>query len=290
MRRITFEELRPIDFTMCHVYGSAWYWKNGDDDDYRRGGRPNNVLHYQVTGTRDYYDTDGRPVAKNEEKSLMFVPCHTRYLTRPVVKEGVGNFGYSFGFDLFDEKGEELLVDEPYTVSHDDEGESIYTCIRRVDRMVNGVRKDMVALKVCMYELLGFVCRPTPEQEQLADEIEAAVRAIRVRPEQNLSISQLCGLCSMSESSFRRKFAQYSGGLSPVQYRNMIRCDKAYQLYRSSNRSLEEIASQLGFCDAAYMCRVYKRLHGHSFREVAGLSKQGWTEPALREEDEDTDT
>ena len=74
-------------------------------------------------------------------------------------------------------------------------------------------------------------------------------------------------MCGMGETLFRRRFAEFSG-VSPVQYRNELLCQKAEQLYCARKGTLSQIAEQLGLCDAGYLCRLYKKCRGKSFRDL----------------------
>lgn len=92
--------------------------------------------------------------------------------------------------------------------------------------------------------------------EQMEEEQGGDMRQMRAFPEKHVAVRELGAMCRMSEGSFRRRFDQFSGGLTLVEYLSRLLCDKAEQLYRTRENTLEEIAERLGFCDAAYLCRV----------------------------------
>ena len=54
-------------------------------------------------------------------------------------------------------------------------------------------------------------------------------------------------------------------GISPIDYRNEIRFRKAKQLYQK-NYTLQEIAEKVGFSDASYLSKMYKRHTGTSLK------------------------
>jgi mannose-6-phosphate isomerase class I len=97
-------------------------------------------------------------------------------------------------------------------------------------------------------------------------DIQPAIDRIELYPEINTSISELSKLCNMSESSFRRKFKQYTNDISPINYRNRIRIMKAEELCNNSSYTIEEAAMKLGFCDAAHLCRLYKQFTGKTLK------------------------
>ena len=64
--------------------------------------------------------------------------------------------------------------------------------------------------------------------------------------------------------NFRKKFTEYTGR-SPIQYRNELRFAEARRLY-SEGLSINEIACELGFFDAGYFSKLYKKANGHSLK------------------------
>ena len=72
----------------------------------------------------------------------------------------------------------------------------------------------------------------------------------------DISVKELAKLCNMSASNFRRIFTKYSG-VSPMEYKNILRIAKAKELLRNTNISITEIAEQLGFYDSSYFTKVF---------------------------------
>ena len=77
----------------------------------------------------------------------------------------------------------------------------------------------------------------------------------------DFSVSDLARLHAMSESTFRREF-KLATGTSPVKYITCEKMKKAKQLLRSSDLSINEISSVLGFYDTAYFCKTFRQLFG----------------------------
>ncbi|WP_168119883.1 AraC family transcriptional regulator [Paenibacillus sp. HB172176] len=58
-------------------------------------------------------------------------------------------------------------------------------------------------------------------------------------------------------TSFRKQF-----GKAPLAYMHQLRIARAEELLLSTDARIEDIASELGYCDAAYFSRMFKRLTG----------------------------
>jgi transcriptional regulator GlxA family with amidase domain len=80
---------------------------------------------------------------------------------------------------------------------------------------------------------------------------------------ENIPVTHLAEVCGMSVSSFRRQFGLLYG-VSPVQYRNSLRLQRARALLLEGNCSVTEAAYASGFENLGYFCRYYKRITGES--------------------------
>lgn len=63
-----------------------------------------------------------------------------------------------------------------------------------------------------------------------------------------------------------------------MQYLKNVRVKEAQNLLCTTNRSVSEIATQVGFINASYFARVYKQCTGHTPTEEAELAYRTNTE------------
>ncbi len=69
-------------------------------------------------------------------------------------------------------------------------------------------------------------------------------------------------------------------GVTPMRYRNLVRIDKAKLLLLDRTLTIEEVAERVGFEDAKYFARVFKKETGAS--PSAFRTRNGHAESALR--------
>lgn len=95
-------------------------------------------------------------------------------------------------------------------------------------------------------------------------------RLIKIKPgltylEHNFAedfpIDTLAKMCCLSVGSFRRSFVSCMG-ISPVEYRNKLRIQKAMELLKSKQYTVGEAADAVGFHDIKYFSKVFKRYTG----------------------------
>jgi len=84
---------------------------------------------------------------------------------------------------------------------------------------------------------------------------------VSARPAEKLSVSSAARLVNMSTAQFMKNFKQVAG-MTLVAYLNHVRLSNAAQLLRETDRSIAEIASEVGFSDQSYFDKRFKRAFG----------------------------
>lgn len=77
----------------------------------------------------------------------------------------------------------------------------------------------------------------------------------------DLSIGEVARECAVSESSLRCIFKEQMG-IPPVEYRLTAKLRKAAYMLESTDMTICEVSDKLGFFDAAYFCKVFKKYMG----------------------------
>ena len=132
------------------------------------------------------------------------------------------------------------------------------------------VKAHVFAMFVCLFR--GHV-RSRTTFRQMVDNIE---RYERIKPvleymRQNLAepirLEALAKQCNVSPAHFCRLFRQITG-TTPVQYLTTLRLHQAAALLRRTDRSISQIAAEVGFDDVGYMSRCFKKQFGMTPTQV----------------------
>lgn len=110
------------------------------------------------------------------------------------------------------------------------------------------------------------------DDPQLLHPIEPALSYISAHFESELRVAQMAKACAMSESHFRRTFAQIMG-VSPLEYLNRYRIQRAKEMLHESRRPVQNIAMDCGFVSIATFNRNFMRYVGYSpsdWRQMRG--------------------
>lgn len=108
---------------------------------------------------------------------------------------------------------------------------------------------------------------PTPanSQEQLpvkpSSAIYPAVVYIHNHPRDNISMKEMANLCHLSSSYFSRRFSQETGETF-VNYINRQKIELAKVQLRGTNKSVAQIAGDVGYLNVSNFIAVFKRIEG----------------------------
>jgi AraC-like DNA-binding protein len=108
---------------------------------------------------------------------------------------------------------------------------------------------------------LVAAARPAPEGRRTARLVAQAERLLAEGVTGAPVMPDIARRLGMAYSHFRREFRRRTG-LSPQRYYNQVRLERARRLLGAGDRSLKEIAEQLGFSSAYHFSWAFKRHFG----------------------------
>ncbi|MBQ9798049.1 MAG: helix-turn-helix domain-containing protein [Clostridia bacterium] len=244
------------------------YGKGGARQD---AGRPSHGLLYVREGCAHFYH-DINPTVSVEAGKILYIPKGYKYrmqYTAPMTEFVLLNF------DLTTATDEEVVLAEKVTVMNvDDNTQQIERIMLELESTASSLdffqllhRKELVyRLFGVLYSAGTFVFLQTQRYPQ----IMPGVMLLEKTYLQNLPIAHFAEACNISLSSFRSLFSKQFG-VSPVQYRNNLRIERAKQQLTEGIYSVNEIAYACGFENIGYFCRYYKKVVG----EAPGATKKG---------------
>lgn len=114
----------------------------------------------------------------------------------------------------------------------------------------------------------------TPRVGKYSRYVQRAVQYISRHYTENIKIKDLADYCGLSESHFRRIFDD-SIGMTPNEYINMVRIDRACTMLLREDESMTEIGERVGYQTASSFNRHFKAL--------VGMSPLQWKNKCIRE-------
>ena len=251
-------QLPEIDFFIRNISIREEVWTEETTYNYTQRGRSQNLIHIITGGTR-YYRIGGETLRLTTGE-LILIPNGTRYYT----VNSAGCSGIGICFDLCTTEGDIALRQDIYHCWPDRFGEYA-ALIREMTDNFSASPHGHLHKKSLFYLLLDKMIADMENISELGKMIAPALHHLKLHYRENEPVSVYAGACCLSESHFRRKFLEYTG-MTPVEYRDCLRFEEAKRLY-AGGISMVQIAEQVGFCDASYLRRLYKKRTGSHFRD-----------------------
>ena len=265
-REIPFEALSRTSFNICSAAAVTRRWDFENKNNYLSEGRQENILSYTLHGAkRIYVPGSTEPLFSFSEPGAVFIGEGAPYISETLYKDGdeVGQT-ICVRFRITDEEGNTIIpTGTPLHFPDDKSG----TLLRRFQQIFECYIRPSTSpaeLKGLCYSLLCELFSRTEASGRAREfkNIMPAIIALEENPAADVPVSELAKMCWLSESHFRVRFKQYSGGLSPADYRNKLRIDKAEELLASSLWTTDLIAETLGFYDTSHFYKIYKKFKG----------------------------
>lgn len=118
---------------------------------------------------------------------------------------------------------------------------------------------------VLLQELLGVIAMQSPDagERTLSDYVERSIAWMRERLTHKLTIGQLADSVNLSRSHYMAVFKRVTGS-SPMHYFQQLKIRQACTYLDLTDWPVKEIAGKLGYRDALYFSRVFKKEMGSS--------------------------
>ncbi|WP_409175218.1 helix-turn-helix domain-containing protein [Brevibacillus fortis] len=123
-------------------------------------------------------------------------------------------------------------------------------------------------------KLLGFLLEQNLSPDLIpskSKEVENSIRYIQQNYQENITVKQLAQQANVPSWQYTLLFRQLTGK-KPLEYVTALRIHHAKKLLKSSNDSLRDIASQVGFTDEYYFNRRFRKTTGYTPRQYSRLT------------------
>jgi len=155
---------------------------------------------------------------------------------------------------------------EKYYIGHSSEVTAL--CDRALDEAEKAEPNSVLIASAYFTAALGIMSRlaihilpqdPTANQDKIAP----AINSINSDCTSKLGVDEYAKMCNLSTSYFTHLFTK-STGYSPLEYKTRQRINIAKNLLATTNLSVKEISTIIGFKDPLYFGRCFKRTTGQS--------------------------
>lgn len=252
---VSFSKLYGMDFELTDLFAMRQMWSKGAVFNMDHPRKSTGILY--LNGCVGEYRTDKGKIDA-PCKSLVCVPSRSEYSVLNADNGHATPDAYLVEFNVV--KDGEILTfgSSPFLI----EGVNAYIASELVMEAVKAYEAPLrspLAMKAAVYSLLSYLGREQSiARDKRFNSIKTGIELIESDVLGERSIDEIAEICGVSGGCFRRLFREYSGR-TPVEYRNVMRLERAKNMLLSSNASVESIAYALGYESSAYFCRAFKK-------------------------------
>lgn len=141
--------------------------------------------------------------------------------------------------------------------------------LRKEDQnRTSGYRFSMLGIFMMILSRLAKVfSHDQARNPQIFLHINGVISYLNRHFKENCSLADLCHAAGMSRATLQRNFLNATG-TSPKQYQLQLRIAEATTLLRTSDKTMDEIAIELGFGNRNYFSRQFRKITGQSPAQV----------------------
>jgi len=240
-----FNDLDQLDVAVHGIVVKRNHFSPGLIVSYKGEGRQGNIILYVLHGCLRYV-VAGRELMVVEENDIIILPAYSCYDVYNIDKgDGEGFAGIYLRFLLSQDREDEVVPCHAPQLLYRDGSQRllpVFTSLLDKSLRGSGGRLDIKAeLLLCLSSLVAVGHQG----------VEIALAAINNKLGDNISVAELAAKCRMSESTFRRRFAERTG-MAPLDYRNQQRLKKVDELLASGLYSLKGACEIAGFVDTSH--------------------------------------
>lgn len=98
-------------------------------------------------------------------------------------------------------------------------------------------------------------------RHQNSNQLDQVIEDMYTNYNQPITLEKYAAMCYVSTNRFIHIFKEYTG-VSPYHYHLQIRMDCAIDMLNNTTGSISQIAASVGYQDASYFCRIFKKITG----------------------------
>jgi AraC-like DNA-binding protein len=265
-----WKDLLDGDFQLTHVYSMQTRPRFSIQGSLSRP-RPMNGLVLYLDGSAIFKPETLKLTA--EPGALLYYPSGSLYQSLVTIPQTYYN---QIEFMIRDPSGNPITFsNKPIVIFRN--CPSVYRL--KIEDMVridqHGGLASGIKLNALLYDLMyNLVLEKFLEESRLSgyQRILPSILYLEQHCTEPIDVTELAERSGMSVSGFRKLFRKYSG-LSPMTYRNQLRIRRACDLLRVGDHNVSEVAEQTGFGSVYYFSRAFKKLTGHTPKEILEQSE-----------------
>lgn len=255
MKTYTINELVKYDFNVRFLNALQQFWRNTKNFQCIDSPKRQDLFLY-INGFTITYTDKNNNVFTAKSGDIVYVPTGSEYAVQISDSQGENSYTIGINFLLFDESDEQITMSDNIKVFHLPACKSISMFFQQA--LTFDAVQPFAMKKVLLLEIICALASYTVPKN-IPKIITDSLRYLSEHIEENPPVKKLAEQCNVSDVYFRKQFKRYMG-MTPVEYRNLLRLDKARSFLEYGEISVQEISDMLGYSTVSHFINEF-RIH-----------------------------
>ena len=259
MKTCTINELVNSDFNIRFLNALKQSWHNTKRFQCINSPKKQDLFLYINGFTVTYTDKHNNVFIANSG-DIVYVPTGSEYTVLISDAQDKNSYTIGINFLLSDEFNEQITISDNIKIFNLPSHKSISMLFQQA--IAYDTIQPFAMKKVLLLEIICTLASYAI-QKNVPKKIIDSLNYLSDHIEKNPSVKQLASLCNVSEVYFRKEFKRCMG-ITPVEYRNLMRLNKARSFLEYGEISVQEISDTLGYSTVSHFIKEFRNHHGSS--------------------------
>lgn len=256
MRIHDISSVLNMEFNAVYLNTLKQFWT--DKKDFQCIGSPKRQdIFLYFNGCKAIYTDKNQNKYYAKSGDVVYAPKGSEYKVVFYDFESPKSCTELLNFLLFDNLGNEFILSDKIEVIH--------PAPRNVAQIIRRIFNEEVTLtplrkRAYIYEIIDLIGTSTSKVDDL---IAPGFSYLSEHFCEQTPVSEIAKLCNVSEGYFRKRFRECLG-ISPIEYRNRLRIEKAREYLIYGDISIQEISDIIGYDAVSHFIKEFKSTYGLS--------------------------
>ncbi len=270
MKICKIEELVSRNFNTVFINALKQFWHTTKSFQCICAPKKLNLFLYLDGCKITYTDRYGRVVTANSG-DIVYTPVGSEYRANLFDFENEDSHTIGVNFLLYDENGEEVVLSNDIKIFRLPQNKALPHLFRSI--LFSDINKQFTQNRIFLMEIL-LALATRKADKKIPKSIRKAISYLSEHIEESPTVAALAELCNISEVYFRKQFKTCMG-VSPHEYRNSLRLQRAQTYLEYGEISVQEISDMLGYSTVSHFIKEFKKRYGISPLKYRKLEQSG---------------
>ena len=259
MKVVSISKLYQTDYNIKYLHSLKQFWTDEKTFSCINQPKRQSILLYLNGCKAKYVTAEGKEIiAKSND--VVYTPQGSEYTVTFFDFENSNSHTVGVNFFLYDENNKSVLLSDKIKVFRGNA--TIASLFYQIENLSGNKNIQPTEYKIFLFQLLNQLIAER-NNKKFPSIIQKGVEYLNSHYIETPCVKELAKICFISEVYFRRLFKK-EFNMTPVEYRNNLRLNRAKQYLEYSELSVQEISLLLGYSTVSHFIKCFKNEYGTS--------------------------